>query len=235
MNRETSNGIRFVIEDLLPPILRDTNLFRLTARAVWGKHVDDLARFRQRAPFLSKSEYEQLYLHHPRVHHDTDNSAACVKRIITETVGPDICDVGCGTGFLLRAIRNATGQPIGRQVGVDFVEPEGLETSGIEFVKAPIERLPFPDQSFDTVICTHVLEHILEYREAIKELRRICRTKLIIVVPKEREGIYTFNPHFNFFPYRHSLLRAMTPIPERFSCEVIGRDIFYCETIPQVQ
>ena len=62
-------------------------------------------------------------------------------------------------------------------------------------------------------MCTHVIEHILDYRAAIAELRRITGRRLIIVVPRERESIYAFNPHFNFFPYRHSFLRAMIPVP----------------------
>ena len=92
--------------------------------------------------------------------------------------------------------------------------------------------LPFPDAAFDTVICTHVIEHVLEYRLAIAELRRICRRRLIIVVPREREYRYSFNPHFNFFPYPHSFLRAMHPVPQSHVCEDIGRDIYYREDRP---
>lgn len=52
---------------------------------------------------------------------------------------------------------------------------------------------------------------------------------MIIVVPRERESRYTFNPHFNFFAYTHSFLRAAHPVPEVYVCEDIGRDIFYSE------
>ena len=53
MKRELTNRIRFVIEDCLPPILRDTAAFRALARIVWGKHIDDLAEFRRRAAELT--------------------------------------------------------------------------------------------------------------------------------------------------------------------------------------
>ena len=42
---------------------------------------------------------------------------------------------------------------------------------------------------------------------------------------------YTFNPHFNFFPYTHSFLRAMIPVPENHICKDIKRDIYYMETM----
>jgi SAM-dependent methyltransferase len=230
MNRETTNSIRFVLEDILPPVMRDSKLYLWAARRVWGKHVDALADFRHRAPFLTPQEYEALYKAHPRVHNGTDNSEACVERICEDVIGPSICDIGCGTGHLLREIARRRPDQTFALTGVDFVVPEAFSDDGIRFVQAPIETLPFEDNAFDTVICTHVIEHILDYRHAIAELRRIARHRLIIVVPREREGLYTFNPHFNFFPYTHSFLRAAQPFAHPFECKDIGRDIYFCET-----
>ena len=70
---------------------------------------------------------------------------------------------------------------------------------------------------------------MLDYRRAIAELRRITARRLIIVVPMEREALYGFNLHVNFFPYPHSFLRAMMPVPPAHLCEPIGRDIYYRE------
>ena len=80
------------------------------------------------------------------------------------------------------------------------------------------------------MVCTHVLEHILEFRQALSELRRVARRRLIIVVPQEREYRFTFNPHLHFFPYPHSFLRYVTPVPQDHELESIGRDIFYAES-----
>ena len=228
MKRETTNKIRFVLEDIVPPILRDSRLFKAVAKLAWGKHIGDLASFRARAPFLSDEEYEDLYKHHPRVHEGTDNSKACIERIAKDIVGTTVCDIGCGTGVLLKHIRAARSD-VSRAVGVDFAIDDADKLDGIEYVAAKIEDLPFEDGEFDTVICTHVIEHVLDYRAAIAELRRIAARRVIIIVPREREYIYTFNPHFNFFPYTHSFLRAMHPVPQDYSCEDIGRDIYYCE------
>ncbi|MEM1192176.1 MAG: class I SAM-dependent methyltransferase [Pseudomonadota bacterium] len=231
MNRELTNKIRFIIEDLCPAFLRDSAVFRLLAKTVWGPHIDDLARFRERAAFLTEEEYEALYRHHPRVHDDTDNSAACIRRIAKDIVGTSVCDIGCGTGHLLKEILK-THPDLQSVTGVDLVI-DGVEPDPrIRFESAKVEALPFEDNAFDTVICTHVIEHILDYRAAIAELRRITAKRLIIIVPREREYRYTFNPHFNFFPYTHSFLRAMHPVPSTHKCEDIQRDIYYCEDMP---
>ena len=50
-------------------------------------------------------------------------------------------------------------------------------------------------------------------------------------IPKEREYSFTFNPHLHFFPYPHSFLRHMLPVPTDAVCEQIGRDFFYTETV----
>ena len=228
MNRETTNWLRFVLEDVIPPVLRDSRLFLFVAKLAWGNHIADLALFRARAPYLSAKEYEDLYVKHPRVHEGTDNSRACIERIANDIVGSSVCDVGCGTGVLLQHLK-ARRPDLLKLTGVDFVMPDAASIPGVEYHASRIEALPFVDQSFDTVVCTHVIEHILDYRIAIAELRRITRRRLIIVVPREREYIYTFNPHFNFFPYVHSFLRAMHPSPAQHTCIDIGRDIYYTE------
>ena len=71
-----------------------------------------------------------------------------------------------------------------------------------------------------------------DYMPMVRELRRVARRRLIIVVPQEREYRFTFNPHVHFFPYPHSFLRYMAPIPDRYRCESVGRDIYYVEVPP---
>lgn len=230
MRRETSNRIRFILEELVPPLLKDSILYRLAAARIWGQHIVDLADFRRRAPFVTAEEYEAVYRAHPRVHAQTDNSEACITRIIDDVLGDSVCDVGCGTGYLLTRIQHQKKAHINRFVGVDFVLDDQA-VPGIEFRSAKVESLPFSDGEFDTVICTHVLEHILDYRLALSELRRIARRRLIIVVPRERETRFTFNPHLNFFAYPETLLRALIPIPEQYECRDIHRDIYYREDI----
>src|SRR3546814_13808621 len=111
---------------------------------------------------------------------------ACDRR------GSSALDVGCGTGYLLHVL--AVGRTEMKLTGVYVIidSETRKRAEGISFHEANIERLPFPDKSFDTVICTHVLEHILDFRGALAELRRVAAKRLIIVVPQEREYRFTF-------------------------------------------
>lgn len=229
MRRETTNAIRTVLEEALPPFVRDSSAMRWLFRRHWGRLVDDIEDFRERIPFVTAEEYRSIYERLPRVQDETDNSAACIERIASEIRGGTVLDVGCGTGYLLDHLKRT--KPGLDLTGVDFIIEEGTRRRhpDIRFEQAAIEKLPFPDGAFDTVICTHVLEHILDFRQALTELRRVARDRLILVVPQEREYRFTFNPHLHFFPYPHSFLRYLPPIPRDHVIESIGRDIFYRE------
>jgi SAM-dependent methyltransferase len=235
MRRETSNRIRFVLEELVPGFLRDSRLFTSLLRLGGGAHVQALAEFRRRAPFLTPEEYRALYASHPRVHGETDCSAACIELIRQNAIGPEICDVGCGTGYLLRSLAETPALKECRFTGVDFVLGKTSEAKNITLRECDITHMPFADRTFDTVICTHVLEHILDLRAALAELRRVTKRRLILVVPREREFEYNFNPHFHFFPYPHSFLKMLFPIPARHQIQSVGRDFFYTEDVATEQ
>lgn len=53
------------------------------------------------------------------------------------------------------------------------------------------------------------LEHIKDLQLALEELRRICKKRLIIVVPRQREYKYTFDLHINFFPYEYTFQKLI--------------------------
>lgn len=112
------------------------------------------------------------------------------RALITElkNVRPNtILDVGCGEGFMLERIRMSG---IGQTAeGVDFSQKAiklGHEIHPTLMLRqGDIYQLPYADNSFDTVLCSEVLEH-LEYPEkAMKELQRVSSKQCIITVPHE--------------------------------------------------
>ena len=42
-------------------------------------------------------------------------------------------------------------------------------------VKMDIHQMPFPDNSFDTVLCNHVLEHVDDDIQAMREIARVLK------------------------------------------------------------
>jgi SAM-dependent methyltransferase len=48
-----------------------------------------------------------------------------------------------------------------------------------------LEHLPFADGAFDVALCSHVLEHVDDDRECLRELRRVVVDRLLVLVPQD--------------------------------------------------
>jgi len=177
---------------------------------LYGKDKGLILDFREKAPFLNDKEYAEYYkLFEGRpVKKPTDLNNPSIGKILTSIRGKSILDVGCGRGFLVKKLGKHF--PTLSVTGIDIFLINSLKKSKEpKFVEGNIEKLPFPDKSYDTVICAHVLEHVKDPQKAIAELKRVSRKRLIVIVPRQREYKYTIDLHLNFFPYSYTLQRLM--------------------------
>lgn len=99
--------------------------------------------------------------------------------------GGDVLDVGSGAGQFANCLAIS-----GEFKSVATTDPTRFNkyfelSNGIVRYDNGIDRLPFPDDSFDVVTCMEVLEHLPDevFAKAIPELRRVCRGQLVITVP----------------------------------------------------
>lgn len=68
------------------------------------------------------------------------------------------------------------------EVNRDHAARNGGKGSGVSFVKAMLQSLPFPDSSQDAVACISVLEHTDNYGEIINEFARVLRPGGLLVL-----------------------------------------------------
>src|SRR5687768_6981434 len=215
IRRSTARKVHFILDECIPPVVRDTRWFMwIPFKVLFGKKAEYFFSFKERAMEASGQEIHEVYVATADVHlhRETDLNDQCLAAIKASIVGTTVLDVGCGRGYLADQLSRA-----GLDVSAcDFRIPDEVRTRfpHIRFEHAQAEALPFAPGSFDTVICTHTLEHVQHLTLAIDELRRVARRRLIIVVPRQRPYRYTFDLHLHFFPYRHSLLTHLTPMPD---------------------
>lgn len=137
-------------------------------------------------------------------------SATLVERYSN---GGVILDLGCGSGLITRHLHGKL--VIGLDINPWLVEKVKLRLPGVEFIVGDAESLPLKSGTFDTVICTEVLEHLPIPAEAMKEISRILKGGglLIISVPSE-------NPVFRFRKflwYLKATSSALEPIHRSYS------------------
>ena len=230
ISRKTVNAVRYVLEDILPPFLRDSRLFVPIMYLAFGRHARRHMSFRSDILWMSDEEYAGFYARLKPLMGETDLNRACADRILEELEGDRIADIGCGRGFLAGKIARLL--PGGSCHGVDIAPPSLADApDNLTFSAGWAGRLPFEDKAFDTVICSHTLEHLIDFDGALADLRRIARRRLILVVPREREYKYSLNLHVHFFPYPHTFVNRVRPPTRDFVCEVIDGDIYYREDI----
>jgi SAM-dependent methyltransferase len=58
--------------------------------------------------------------------------------------------------------------------GIDYLSAD--LSSSTAMVHMDITAIEYPDQTFDVIYCSHVLEHVIDDRKAMRELHRVLRT-----------------------------------------------------------
>ena len=112
--------------------------------------------------------------------------------------GQRALDLGCGAGRHVHAMYyHAECHVVGIDLGFDDVKRtrEGFGTfpdmdpdtrRSFSLSVGNALSLPFPDASFDKIVCSEVLEHIPDYRQAVAEIERILKPggTLAVSVPR---------------------------------------------------
>lgn len=110
-----------------------------------------------------------------------------LNKILRDINPNKILDVGSGEGFTLKRLQE---NHIGKKLeGVEYSN-EAIRIGkklfpDIVIKKGTIYELSYKDNSFDTVICTEVLEHLEDPRAALKELARVSSRYILLTVPNE--------------------------------------------------
>jgi SAM-dependent methyltransferase len=102
---------------------------------------------------------------------------------------PPVLDVGCGDGHFASIAFN---EPL--DVGLDPMPRDLAEAARLRpavfrhLVLADGGSMPFPDETFGTVISNSVLEHIPDIDSTLMEISRVLRTggTLAVTMPNER-------------------------------------------------
>jgi ubiquinone/menaquinone biosynthesis C-methylase UbiE len=121
-------------------------------------------------------------------------------RVLLEQLGPAderILDVGCGTGQLAAAILERL--PEARVWGLDLsprmldhARRRAAESGGRFFlVQGDSEQLPFADDSFDVVTCSHSFHHYPHQDRVAAEMFRVLRPGgRLLLLDGDRDGLW---------------------------------------------
>jgi SAM-dependent methyltransferase len=136
--------------------------------------------------------------------------------------GDTILDVGVGLGRLLGYV------PEWRRYGMDISLGylERAAAQGIEVCFARIEDMPYHPASFDVVVCTDVLEHVLDLHLCCSRILSVLKPggTLIVRVPNRQDLTEYLDPAY---PYEFVHLRSF----DEPSLRLLFGKIFRCAVL----
>ncbi|MEO6629092.1 MAG: class I SAM-dependent methyltransferase, partial [Aquihabitans sp.] len=96
-----------------------------------------------------------------------------------------VVDVGVGEGFALERMFPSGTAAVALEYRHDKAKVASDRLHAVSVVRGDAGVLPFPDRSADLVTSIEVLEHLPTYEQAVAEMARICRGRLVVSVPWE--------------------------------------------------
>ena len=107
-----------------------------------------------------------------------------LQGVLGTPAGP-IVDVGIGEGFALERMFPADTEVIGLEYRHDKALVASQKLAAVSVVRGDAGVLPFPDRSADLVTSIEVLEHLPGFEQAVSEMARITKGRLVVSVPWE--------------------------------------------------
>lgn len=131
-----------------------------------------------------------------------------------DVAGRSLLEIGCGRGGFSCWLASQA-EPPARLVGADFSAAaidkarelaERMAINSVDWRVADIERLPFEDNTFDTVISCETIEHVPSPRVAVAELARVLRPRgrLLLSTPNYLGGMGLYRAYLRCVGRRYT-------------------------------
>jgi ubiquinone/menaquinone biosynthesis C-methylase UbiE len=102
--------------------------------------------------------------------------AAWLERSLPDpAAGLRLLDVGCGTGHHLAQLRARGFEVAGVDGSAEMLDYARALNPGSDIQQSDVEHLPFPDASFDVVLCIEVLRYLPCPARCVAEMARVLR------------------------------------------------------------
>jgi len=102
------------------------------------------------------------------------------KTLFAEAASPAILDIGCATGALIAYLRDNGWSVSGVEISpsADYAKNERK----LDVRNIPLEENHFPDNSFNVILASHLIEHLNDPKTFLEETYRILKPDGVIFI-----------------------------------------------------
>jgi ubiquinone/menaquinone biosynthesis C-methylase UbiE len=154
--------------------------------------MDKIREYYEREASELEDHQENMYFENPWSIYWHANRLREVLRIANHISYANLLDVGCAEGYYLRLLTGPRVHEdddgyygVGFDVARNYLLKARKKAPSALLCQGDIHRLPFKNDSFDLVLCSEVLEHVLNPELAFKELVRVSKKYLLLTVAGE--------------------------------------------------
>tara|TARA_Y100000310_G_scaffold6386_1_gene7210 strand:- start:1474 stop:2151 length:678 start_codon:yes stop_codon:yes gene_type:complete len=139
-----------------------------------------------------------------------------VIKLMNVKKGDYVLDVGCGTGRYTKIFTQQAAKVVGIDFSRNMLKVAKHRVKKAEFKQTDItKKLPFPDKTFDKIVCSLVISHIQNISPVLKEMKRVLKDDGFIVLT-------TLHPDIDFWgfesvKFRFPLSKYECSISHKFS------------------
>jgi dolichol-phosphate mannosyltransferase len=99
-----------------------------------------------------------------------------IRNFASPVAGTRVLDIGCGSSRIVQTIPGVIG------LDLSLRKLRWLRGPGRHLLQGDLSRLPFGDRTFDTIICSEVIEHIPKEQVKLEELTRVLQPGGLLVL-----------------------------------------------------
>lgn len=123
-----------------------------------------------------------------------------------------LLDIGCGTGFIISLVSHHFQEVHGVDITADMMAEIDLSAGNIFLKNALAEATGFPENSFDLVTAYSFLDHVIDYKDVLKEAYKVLTPG----------GVFysDLNPNREFSHYLENLDNQTKNLPDVIKREV---------------
>jgi len=123
-----------------------------------------------------------------------------------------LLDIGCGTGFIISLANDLFKETYGIDITEDMMSQVDLSSGNIFLSIALAEETGFSDEEFDLVTAYSFLDHVVDYKEVLKEAYRVLNSGGVFYAD--------LNPNREFSYYLESLSDKVANLPNVITREI---------------
>jgi len=126
------------------------------------------------------------------------------------TTNKCVLDIACGEGYGSFLLSKNSKKIVGVDLNEEVIKHASskYKSNNLSFFAASIFNLPFEDGYFDLIICVETIEHVMDQKSAISELKRVLKPGGLLFISTPEKDVYNKDGLGNLSHYHEKELTS---------------------------